>query len=351
MASLEEAIAQIGPLDAAAMDAMRERLDQLTKPRGSLGRLEDLAIQLAGIAGTLNPSVWRKTIIVAAADHGVVAEGVSAYPSDVTGQMLGLFAEGRAAINVLARQLGAEVVVVDAGVAHDVAPTHGVLRHRIGAGTANFLRGPAMSSAQARAAVEAGIRVGLEAIDAGAQVLVPGDMGIGNTTSAAAVVAAITECEPAAVVGRGTGLDDEGLARKTRVIQSALALHHPSPTDPLAVLTAVGGFEIGVLAGVILAAAAGRVPAVLDGVVSGAAALLACGLAPGVRPFLIAGHCSTEPAHHATLGHLSLEPLLDLRMRLGEGTGAALALGLLDAAVALPRDMWTFEEAGVSEKV
>jgi nicotinate-nucleotide--dimethylbenzimidazole phosphoribosyltransferase len=339
------------------MVATRERIDQLTKPRGSLGRLEDLVVQLAGITGEPDPHVERKIVMVAVGDHGVVEEGVSAYPSAVTGQMLALFTAGRAAINVLARQVHADIIVVDAGV---LEPSRGpgaefrpnnVESLRVGPGTRNLRREAAMSAAQALRAVEGGIDVAERAISAGAQVLATGDMGIGNTTSAAAVVAAVTGVAASDVVGRGTGIDDVTFARKRAVIKAALELHQLDASDGLAILAAVGGFEIGGLAGVIIAGAAHRIPIVLDGVVSGSAALLADLLAPRVRPFLIAGHRSTEPAHHLALGHLELDPLLDLQLHLGEGTGAALALPLLDAAAALAREMWTFEEAGVSEKL
>lgn len=350
MAGLQETIARIAPLDEAAMSAMRQRLDQLTKPPGSLGRLEELAVQLAGIAGSLTPSVKRRVIVVAAGDHGVVDEGVSAYPREVTRQMLALFAAGRAAINVLARQVGAEVIVVDAGVAGEATVAAGIVSLRIGPGTQSFLHQPAMSRDQAVSAIAAGIDVAQRAIGDGTDLLVTGDMGIGNTTAAAAVVAALTGVQADAVVGRGTGIDDAGLARKGAVVAGALALHQLSPGDPLGVLAAVGGFEIGVLAGVALAGAAARRPVVIDGVVSGAAALIACGLSPGAREFLIAGHRSTEPAHRIALERLGLEPLLDLHLRLGEGTGAALALPLIDAALAISREMWTFAEAGVAQK-
>ncbi|MBI4214273.1 MAG: nicotinate-nucleotide--dimethylbenzimidazole phosphoribosyltransferase [Chloroflexi bacterium] len=351
MARLEVTVDQIGPLDQGTMAAMAERLDQLTKPQGSLGRLEELAIQLAGIRGTVALFVERKIVIVAAGDHGVTEEGVSAYPREVTGQMLALFAEGRAAINVLSASAGAGVIVVNAGVAGEPPRSpEGIVNVRLGPGTRNFLRGPAMTREQATAALEAGVDVAERAVAEGADLLVTGDMGIGNTTAAAAIVAAVTGADAQQVVGRGTGVDDAGLARKTAVLREALALHHPDPSDPLGILAKVGGFEIGVLAGVVLAGAAQRRPVVLDGVVSGAAALIACGLAPGATAYCIAGHRSTEPAHSRALAHLGLEPLLDLRLRLGEGTGAALALPLIDAAVAIARDMWTFEEAGVAQR-
>lgn len=345
----EETVRQIKPADTAAMAAMRERVDQLTKPVGSLGRLEDLAVQLAGISGTLSLDLGRKVVVVAAGDHGVAAEGVSAYPQEVTGQMLRLFAAGHAAINIISQTVGAEVIVVDAGVAQPPSEAdERVLPVRVGPGTGNFLREPAMTRQQAAAAVEAGVRIAEQAIDAGAGLLAAGDMGIGNTTSAAAIVAAVTGANPDVIVGPGTGVDDAGMARKREVIRRALALHQPDPRDGLAVLSAVGGYEIGVMAGVILGAAARRKPTVIDGVIAGAAALVADLLAPTVRPYLIAGHRSTEPGHSVTLAHLGLEPILDLYLHLGEGTGAALAFPVVEAAARLATEMWTFAEAGVA---
>lgn len=351
VSSLNDLLGQVPPIDAAAAAAMRERVDQLTKPTGSLGRLEELAVQLAGMTGSLSLGLSRKVVIVAAADHGVASEQVSAYPQQVTGQMLRLFAAGRAAINIISQVVGAEVIVVDAGVAHPPPEVdERVLPVRIGPGTGNLRREPAMTHQQAVVALEAGARIAQQAIAEGAGLLATGDMGIANTTAAAAIVAAVTGNDPELVVGRGTGVDDAGLARKRAVVQDALALHHPDPSDGLAVLSAVGGFEIGVLAGVILGGAAGRRPVVIDGVVSGAAALVAILLAPAARAYLIAGHRSTEPAHSVTLRHLGLEPLLDLSLRLGEGTGAALAFPLIDAAARLATEMWTFAEAGVASR-
>ncbi|MSQ24653.1 MAG: nicotinate-nucleotide--dimethylbenzimidazole phosphoribosyltransferase [Chloroflexi bacterium] len=351
MASLEDVLADIAPLDESVMNVMRARLDQLTKPQGSLGRLEELAIRLAGIRGELFPSLASCTVVVAAGDHGVTVEGVSAFPSEVTHQMVALFSAGRAAINVLARTLGAEVLVVDAGVAGmGLERQDHIIPLRIGSGTANFRVGPAMTRQQASAAIQGGIDVGLSAIASGADVLITGDMGIGNTTSAAAITAAMTGAAASQVVGRGTGIDDPGLTRKLTVIEDALNLHQVGPGDPIGVLAAVGGFEIGVLAGVILAGASSRRPIIIDGVVSGAAALLACELAPHAVDFCIAGHRSTEPAHTLAFQHLGLVPFLDLQLRLGEGTGAILALPLLRSAVAIARDMWTFAEAGVAHR-
>lgn len=339
----------IGPLDAAAMELAARRQGQLTKPAGSLGRLEELAIQLAGITRSAVPATpARRAIVVMAADHGVAAEGVSAYPQAVTAQMVANFLAGGAAINVLARAAGARVVVVDMGVAVEPAPHPGLRVHRIGPGTRDMAREPAMSRGEAETAVLAGARVLEEVAEGGLDIVATGDMGIANTTAASAIVAAVAGRPAGEVVGRGTGIDDTTYARKVRVVEAALALHHPDPADALGVLAAVGGFEIGGLAGVIVAAAARRIPVVLDGFISGAAALIAAGIAPGCVPYLVAAHRSVEVGHRAVLDRLRLRPLLDLDLRLGEGTGAALALPIVEAAVRAHREMATFGEAHVS---
>ena len=340
----------IPPVDEAARGAAIARQAELTKPAGSLGRLESLSIQLAGITGLLRPPTARRAVIVMAADHGIAREGVSAYPSEVTAQMVLNFAHGGAAVNVLARQAGARVVVVDMGVATRLPPLDGVLTRRIADGTRSFLREPAMDREQAEAAVLAGIAVVTAEIDAGLDLVATGDMGIGNTTASAAITAVITGRPPAEVTGRGTGLDDAALAAKVAVIERALALHRPDPADAIGVLAAVGGFEIGGLAGVMIGAAARRVPVIVDGFISGAAALIATGIEPAVRPYLVAGHRSVEAGHAAVLRHLELEPVLDLDLRLGEGTGAVLAFGIVEAAVRILDEMATFADAGVSSK-
>jgi nicotinate-nucleotide--dimethylbenzimidazole phosphoribosyltransferase len=332
-------------LEAAA--AARARQDALTKPPGSLGRLEDLSIQLAAATGSPRPAVARKAVIVMAADHGVAAEGVSAYPAEVTPQMVLNFARGGAAINVLARQAGARVIVVDIGVAADL--DHPAVQNRkIARGTRNMARGPAMTREQAQAAIYEGIDVAQAEAARGLDLAATGDMGIGNTTASAAIIAAVTGRPAADVTGRGTGVDDAGLARKIAVIERALAVNQPNPDDPLDVLSKVGGLEIGGLAGVIVGAAARRVPVVIDGFIAGAAALIADRLCPDVRPYLIAGHQSVEIGHRAALDHLGLRPLLDLNLRLGEGTGAVLAFHLIEAAARILNEMATFTEAGVS---
>ena len=338
------------PLDEAARAAAAARQGSLTKPPGSLGRLETLALQLAAITGQPCPSVARKAVIVMAGDHGVTAEGVSAYPAAVTPQMVLNFVHGGAAINVLARQAGARVVVVDVGVAAELAPQPGLRVRKVALGTRNLARGPALTRPEAEAAVQAGLETIAEEIEAGLDVVATGDMGIGNTTASTAIVAALTGAPVPALTGRGTGLDAAGVARKVAVIERALALNQPDAADALDVLAKVGGLEIAGLVGVILGAAARRVPVVIDGFISGAAALAAAALAPDVKGFLIAAHQSVEPGHAVVLERLGLEPLLRLDLRLGEGTGAALAFHLVEAAARLPREMATFAEAGVSNK-
>ena len=352
MVLLNTILPTIGPLDAAAMEQARLRQAQLTKPPGSLGRLESLAEQLAGITGQLNPPLAKKQIVVMAGDHGVTAEGVSAYPAEVTAQMIYNFLRGGAAINVLARQLEATVTVVDMGVAASIAADHPhFLDRKIAPGAQNIALGPAMTRAQAERAVETGIEVVNHlAKTAGLDLLITGEMGIGNTTPAAAIAAVYTGLPPAKVTGRGTGLDETGLRRKISVVERALAINRPDPADPLEVLAKVGGFEIGGLAGLILGAAARRRPVIVDGFIATAGALIAVGLAPQAKDYLIAGHRSVEAGHPAMLAYLGLAPLLDLELRLGEGSGAALAAYLVEAAARLLNEMATFAEAGVSNK-
>jgi nicotinate-nucleotide--dimethylbenzimidazole phosphoribosyltransferase len=333
---------RIEPLDAEAMNAARAELDRKTKPRGSLGRLEELAVQLAGI-GVSGP---RCAIVVAAADHGYADEGVSAYPAEVTRQMLQAFTSGGAAISVLSRLVSAELVVVDAGVREKLDDPR-VRSTRIGAGTASAAHGPAMSRGQAIAALEAGISLARE-LAGRVEIVALGDMGIGNTTAAGALHAALLGVPATVVCGPGTGLDEEGVRRKAAVIERALAANRPLD-DPVDVLAALGGFEIALLAGVALGAAAERLAVVLDGFIVTASALVAARIAPSVVDYMVAGHLSPEPGHRLGLDALGLEPLLDLDLRLGEGTGAALALPLLRAALALLAEMATFEDAGVTD--
>jgi nicotinate-nucleotide--dimethylbenzimidazole phosphoribosyltransferase len=341
----------IAPLDEAAMSAARQRLDRLTKPVGSLGRLERLLEQLAGITGSATPRIERPAVVVFAGDHGVTAQGVSAYPSDVTAQMVANFVDGGAAINVLARAAGAELVVVDVGVAgRAVEPSGGIrlVQARVRSGTRDMTVEPAMTGDEALAAIGVGREVVRELIAGGCDAIALGEMGIGNTTAASAIVAALIGRPPAEVTGRGTGLDDDAVHRKAAVIATALQRHHPRPDDPLGALAAVGGLEIAALVGAMLDAGEARLPVVLDGFITGAAALVAVAIAPNVGPRLIASHRSSEPGHRIALERLGLEPLLDLELRLGEGSGAALALPIIRAATLLLSEMATFDSARIS---
>lgn len=347
-ASLPRVLERIGRADRRAMRRAAARQPTLTKPPGSLGRLEDVAIRLAGMFGTERPAIGGKAVIVAAADHGVVAQGVTGYPQAVTARMVMNFLAGGAAISVMARLGGVQQVVVDAGVAADL-PGHPDLRTlRIGRGTADISRGPAMSKDQAVRCLEAGADLAAEVAAAGADLIATGDMGIGNTTSSSAVTAAVTGRSPHETTGEGTGRTPGELRRKADIVKRALEVNEPDGKDALDVLAKVGGFEIGVLAGVALGAAAARRAVVLDGFISGAAALLAHGLEPAAVDYMIASHRSAEKGHRAVLSHLGLEPLLDLGLRLGEGTGAVLAMPVIEAAAACLSGMATFAEAGVA---
>ena len=324
------------------------RQARLTKPAGSLGRLEGLAVRLAGMTGRLDPPLREAVIFTLAADHGVAAEGVSAYPREVTAQMVLNFLRGGAAINVLAREVGARVVIADIGVDADLPPHPELRAVKVRRGTDSITRGPAMTVDEAEQAVDVGRSlVRGQALD----VALTGDMGIGNTTASAALICALTSLEPALVVGRGTGIDDEGLKRKVAAVRDALRINRVSiARGPIDALAAVGGLEIAGLAGVILAAAEARKPVIIDGFISGAAALVAAALHPAAIGYMIASHRSSELGHAAVLDRLGLDPLLDLDLRLGEGTGAALALPIVRAAVRLLNEMATFDEAGVSDR-
>ena len=347
---IDRTLAAIGPLDEEAMSAARARQDTLTKPLGSLGRLEDLSVRLAGIFGEAIPQIRRKSVILAAGDHGVVAEGVSAYPQEVTPQMIYNFLAGGAGINVLARHAGADIVVLDAGVAADLEPHPQLRSMKVAKGTANMAQGPAMTRQQAIQCLETGISVAQEQVSGGADLIACGDMGIGNTTPSSAITAVLASADPEVTTGRGTGLDDPGLAHKVAVIRQAIQTNNPDPQDGLDVLTKVGGFEIGVLAGAMLGAAAGRRPVMVDGFISGAAALIAWAIHSRAADYFIASHQSVEPGHRVGLDAMGLVPLLDLGMRLGEGTGAALAMHVVEAAARCLAEMATFAEAGVSER-
>ncbi len=346
---LEEALRSVRPADPAVAARTRRLLDGKTKPRGSLGRLEDLACRIAAVRGDPSPPPPRKAIVVMAADHGVAEEGVSAYPQEVTRQMLANFAAGGAAINVLARHASARLVVVDMGVREPPDAAAEILSRRIGPGTRNIARQPAMSREEAERALEVGLRIAGELAEEGIGLLGIGDMGIGNTTASSALAARWTGAPVEEVTGRGTGLSDEAWERKVEVVRRAVGRRARPAADPLETLADLGGFEIAGLAGVVLGAASRRVPVVLDGFITGVAALAAARLRPAVADSLIASHVSVEPGHRAVLAALGLRPLLDLGLRLGEGTGAALAMGLADAALAILREMATFDSAGVSD--
>jgi nicotinate-nucleotide--dimethylbenzimidazole phosphoribosyltransferase len=332
--TLAQAISRIRPADTAAGEAMQAALDAKTKPRGSLGRLEELACRIASARGTTTPGAIRATVVVAAGDHGVAREGVSAYPQEVTAQMLANFDAGGAAVSVLARAAGADLRVVDCGV---------------GAGTANFAEGPAMSRDEALARVDAGVALAGELVASGATVVALGEMGIGNSTAAAALAAALLGAEPSRVCGPGTGLDDAGVAHKIAVVERALEANASRLDDEIGTLAALGGFEIAFLVGVALGAAANRAVVLLDGFITAAAALVAVRLAADSRDSMIAAHLSPEPGHRLVLDELGLVPLLDLGLRLGEGSGAAVALPLLHAAAVIVDEMATFASAGVTD--
>lgn len=346
---LKEIIEAVKPLDEAAMEKARARVDILTKPQGSLGRMEDLAIQLAGINGDFFPASAAKRVIVMAADHGVTEEGISAYPSEVTAQMVANFTGGGAAINVLGRQEDVEVRVVDVGVKVDTN-LPGVRRVRIKEGTDNFRRGLAMKRSEALLAIAAGVESAEEAVEEGVKVLATGEMGIGNTTASSAVTAVLTGYETSLVVGRGTGLDDQKLAHKVNVVAESIEMHKPDPADPVDVLSKVGGLEIAALAGLILGAAKNQVPVVVDGFISSTAALVAVKLCPAAWHYLVPSHLSAESGHALLMDYLNLKPYINMGMRLGEGTGAVLAMNLVEAAARVTLEMATFEDANVSNK-
>ena len=348
---LIETVAEISPLDETAMAAARDHQARMTKPPGSLGALEDLSVRLAGLAGECPPPLPEPAAVaVFAGDHGVHARGVTPWPQEVTAQMVQNFLTGGAVVNAFAKQVGAEVLVVDVGVAAELAPAAGLLRRKVARGSADFTAGPAMSGEQTAAALGVGIEVARDLVAAGNRCLVTGDMGIANTTASAALICAFTGADPAEATGRGTGVDATTYARKVDVVCQGLALHGPDPSDPVGVLAAIGGFEHAALAGFILGAAAHRVPVILDGVIAGAAALAACALAPEALGACIAGHRSKEPGHGITLDHLGLRPLIGLELRLGEGTGALLSVPIVQSAARAVREVATFDSAGVTDK-
>lgn len=350
MQKLDETISKIEGIDNSLVEKTQKRLDNLTKPQGSLGRLEELAKQIVEITGNENPPIKNKVIFTMAGDHGVTEEGVSAYPKEVTPQMVYNFLKHGAGINVLARHVGARVIVVDMGVACDIKPHPELVIKKIDYGTRNMLKGPAMTKDEAVRSIEAGIEIFEAEWQKGVDIAGAGDMGIGNTTASSAITAAIIGEAVGDVTGRGTGVDDKTLVHKIEVIKKAIEINSPDPKDGIDVLSKVGGFEIGGMAGIILAAASRRVPVVIDGFISGAAALISYRLESKVKDYMIAAHCSVEKGHRTILNYLDLKPLLDLDLRLGEGTGAALAMSLMEASVKILTQMATFEGAGVSEK-
>jgi len=345
--SLEKTLSQIRELDREAMAKNQARLDILTKPPGSLGVLEEISLKLAGITGNPMPTIGDKAVVVMAGDHGIVQEGVAAFPQEVTPQMVLNFLAGGAAINVLSRHVGARVVCVDIGVISTVSHP-GLIVKKVKTGTNNMAKGPAMSREEAVKALEVGIDIATEQVRNGCTLLATGDMGIGNTTPSTAILAALTGLPVGNIVGRGTGVDDHRLALKIKAIERALEVNQPNPKDGLDILAKVGGLEIGGLAGVILGAAATRTPVVIDGFISTAAALIAATVEPRAKDYMIASHVSEEPGHKHMLDYLQLPPMLHMKMRLGEGTGAVLAFNLVEAATKILHEMATFADAGIS---
>lgn len=345
-----ETIRSINGLHEPVMNQIRAHQNQLTKPPGSLGVLEELAVRIGGITGQKFPEITKKAVVVMAGDHGVTAENVSAYPREVTAQMVLNFATGGAAINVLARHAGAQVVAVDVGVAAPIEDKK-ILSRKVKPGTANMATGPAMSREEAILALETGISVAGDLVIDGYQLLATGEMGIGNTTASSAIMAAFLKVPASEVTGRGTGLDSQTVSHKAQIIDRAITVNKPDPKDPVDVLAKVGGLEIGALAGLILGAAARRTPVVIDGFISTVAALIAAKIAPESLNFMIASHVSAEMAHRKLLEYLKLKPVLELEMRLGEGTGAVLAFLIIEASLKIIQEMATFESAGVSQSV
>lgn len=346
---IKETLARIKPVSQELLLQAQKKLDNQTKPPGSLGRLEEFACRIAAISGNLNPDLSKKVIFTFAGDHGITEEGVSLFPREVTPQMVLNFLSGGAGINVLARHVGADVRVVDVGVDYDFDETAGLIRKKIARGTKNFAKGPAMSCAETIAALTVGIELAEQCRAEGIGLVGTGEMGIGNTTPSSAIIAAISGKMVAEVTHRGTGIGDEALANKIRVIEQGVALNMPDPKDPLDVLAKVGGLEIAAIAGLLLGCAANSIPVVIDGFISTAGALIASELHPHVRDYIFAAHESVEIGHSFMLEKIGAEPILDLKLRLGEGTGAALAMTLIEAGVKILKEMATFEQAGVTK--
>lgn len=359
MEKLNKIISEIGNLNYEIMKSAKQRQDNLTKPKESLGRLEELSIQIAGIKGEVIPEIKNKVIFTLAGDHGVTEESISAYPKEVTAQMVYNFLRGGAGINVLARQVGCRVVVCDMGVAEELRVESGELRvkdckfvnKKINYGTKNFAKEQAMTRNEAVKAIEVGVELVEEELNEGVDIIGTGDMGIGNTTSSSAIAAVICKKEVEEVTGRGTGVDDKMHKHKIKVIEKAIEFHNPDPDDAIDILSKIGGYEIAGIAGVILAGARYKIPVVVDGFISGAGALIAYTLQPKLKDYLIASHLSYEPGHKIILEYLGLKPILSLDMRLGEGTGSALGIFIVEAACKILSEMATFKDAGVSEKI
>ncbi len=349
MRTIEEVVYSISGLDYKLMKKAQNHLNNLTKPQDSLGKLEDVAELIVGMTRKENPNLGHKVIFTLAADHGVAAEKVSAFPQEVTAQMVYNFLRGGAAINVLAKHIGARVVIADMGVAIDIGPHPKLLLKKIRHGTKNISITSAMTKDEAIKAIETGIDIFDNELKAGIDIIGTGEMGIANTTAAAAIAAVFTGRKAEELTGRGTGIDDDAFKNKIRVVRDALIINRPNPDDAIDVLAKVGGFEIGGLAGIMLAAASKKIPIVLDGFITGAAALIAYHIEPKVKEYMIASHCSVEVGHKFILEHLGLEPLLNLNMRLGEGTGACLGINIVDASVKILTQMATFKDAQVSK--
>ncbi len=345
---LKRLVESVEPVSFDNMDEIQAHLDNLTKPKGSLGRLEELAARYCSITGQMRPRLPHKSVLVFAGDHGVTEEGVSAFPKDVTFQMVKNFLEGGAGINVLARHVGADVKVIDIGVDHDFQGLPGLIHMKVARGTKNMAKGPAMTVQEAEEAILNGAKAADMAIDQGARLLATGEMGIGNTTPASAVTALVCHREPDEVTGRGTGIDTDSFHRKIQLIKNAIEINAPDPQDPLDCLSRVGGFEIAAISGMILRACGRKVPVVVDGFISGAGAVVAKALCPAVSDYLFAGHQSVEIGHRVQMEYLGLRPILDLDMRLGEGTGAVLAMGIIEAGLKIYLEMATFDGAQVS---
>ena len=347
---IRDTLTSIKPVSSSRLKTAQDHLDSLTKPPGSLGLLEELAKKYAAIRNTDHPRINKKSVIVFAADHGVTQEGISAYPAEVTPQMVLNFLAGGAAVNVLAKQQDAEVWVVDIGVNHSFTPHPKLLDKKIALGTRNMAKEPAMTRTQAEQSIETGIQIAIQQADNGVDLLATGEMGIGNTTASSAIFSVLSGLPASRVTGRGTGINDETLSKKTTLIQHALDLHTPDAEDPIDLLTKIGGFEIGGIMGLLLGAASKNIPVVVDGLISSAGAALAIKLNPLVKDYIFPSHRSVEPGQQVFFDLIEFPPLLDLQMRLGEGTGAVLAFNLIEAAVKIYSEMATFQSAGISDR-